>query len=401
MSESTELNELIAGLVQEERLVHAVFSKPAARQADVRRVDLRPVALKEGLKYQQTERRGRQEFHENLEPAAALERMQSLAGAVFRHVHIDASDSQWSARFNKKGVCRLQKQKLSSKRASKPAEHDQPKSHLIPEGTPAPFLVATGLMSPAGNVKSGRHAKLRQINRYVEFIHDIAGRLPQGETIRVMDFGAGKSYLTFATHYYLTEILGRQVSMTAIEQRPEIVETCRRLAGELQLTDLEFAQGTINDFQQREEHVHLAMSLHACDTATDDAIGAAVRWNADVIMAVPCCHHELASTLPRTSDSPIHGHGILHERFCELQTDAVRAELLDYVGYDTTVMEFIDLEHTARNVLIRAIRRGAQPFGPRSPNDRPPRAAFSSSLGLPPLRLQRILEECGVLDSAE
>ena len=401
MPNQPQLHDLIADLILQGRLVHAVFSRPVSRNSDVRRVDLRPVLIQGTLKYQQAERRGRQEFHENLEPTAAVERLQSLAGAVFRDIRLDSSDVQWSARFSRKGICQLQQRAVERPADAQPQSHDRPPSHLIPNGTPAPFLVATGLMSSAGRVKSGRHGKLRQINRYVEFIHNIADRLPADQTVRIVDFGAGKSYLTFATHYYLTEIQGRKVDITAVEQRSEIVETCRRLADELQLTGLKFKQCSISDFEHHEGQVHLAMSLHACDTATDDAIASAIRWNANVIMAVPCCHHELASTLPRNPTSPIHSHGILHERFCELATDAVRAELLESVGYDTTVMEFIDLEHTARNVLIRAIRGDHQPSEPRSPNDRQQQIAFSSGLRLPPLRLQRILEECGLLDSTD
>ncbi len=249
-------------------------------------------------------------------------------------------------------------------------------------------------MSANGQVYSKHFHKFRQINRYVEFIRDIVPDLPATGPIHVVDFGCGKSYLTFATHYLLTQYLGRQCEIVGLDQRADVVATCRSICEDLKLTGLRFERGQISEYEP-ESPVHLSISLHACNTATDDAVFKAIQWETPVIMAVPCCQHELASVLAPEVSPVLTASGILKERFASLATDAMRAAVLRAIGYDATIMEFIETEHTPKNLLIRAVRRrnatGVQE------NDLRQLEEFRQELKISPLQLERRLRENGML----
>ena len=211
-------------------------------------------------------------------------------------------------------------------------------------------------MTAEGRVKSAMTHKFRQINRFLELVDDIVPSLPAGRELRIVDFGCGKSYLTFALHHLLTNIHGRQVRIIGLDRKADVIRHCTEIAGRLDCRGLEFREGDIVAHHE-DEPVDLAVSLHACDTATDDALAQALRWQTRVILAVPCCQHELAKTIDSRDLAPLLRHGILHERFAALATDALRSLVLEICGYATQVVEFIDLEHTAKNLLIRAVRR--------------------------------------------
>jgi SAM-dependent methyltransferase len=198
--------------------------------------------------------------------------------------------------------------------------------------------------------------KFRQINRFLELVDDIVPSLPTGRELRIVDFGCGKSYLTFALHHLLTNIHVRQVRIIGLDRKADVIRHCAEIAGRLACRGLEFREGDIAGHQENEP-VDLAVALHACDTATDDALAQALHWQTRVILAVPCCQHELAKTIASRELAPLLRHGILHERFAALATDALRSLVLEICGYATQVVEFIDLEHTAKNILIRAVRR--------------------------------------------
>ncbi|MBC7819427.1 MAG: SAM-dependent methyltransferase [Planctomycetaceae bacterium] len=210
-------------------------------------------------------------------------------------------------------------------------------------------------MTPSGQVKAAKQAKFRQVNRFLEFVDDVLPELPQAGALRIIDFGCGKSYLTFALHYLLTELRGREVDIIGLDLKAEVVRDCQRIAENLGCHGLQFEVGDIAGYAAPGV-VDMSVSLHACDTATDAAIAQAVRWQAKVILAVPCCQHEVFGLLPDDSLPGLLRHGILKERFAALATDALRAALLEAVGYRTQVVEFIDLEHTPKNLLLRAVR---------------------------------------------
>jgi SAM-dependent methyltransferase len=196
----------------------------------------------------------------------------------------------------RKGKCFLRKEAAPVAVVTLPAAHNRTRNYLIPEGVPCPFLIHTGVMTKDGAVRAAHSKKFGQINRFLEFINDVVAMLPADRTIHVVDFGCGKSYLTFATQYLLTTLLQRDCRITGLDRRADVVQTCSKIAKELQLPNLQFAIGDIAGFES-DNPVDLVISLHACDTATDDALAQAVRWKSRVILAVPCCQHELNELL--------------------------------------------------------------------------------------------------------
>jgi SAM-dependent methyltransferase len=278
-------------------------------------------------------------------------------------------------------------EKVLRKPPSRPSAsraHDRRKRYLLEEGTPVPFLVELGVMTPDGQVRKSRYDKFRQVNRFLELVDDVVPALPTGRTLRVVDFGCGKSYLTFALHHLLTELRGREVEIVGLDLKEDVIEACAALATRTGAAGLRFERGEIAGFDAGGE-VDLVVSLHACDTATDEALAQAVRWRAAVILAVPCCQKEAYGQIRSDLLAPLLRHGLAKERFAALATDTLRAQLLELAGYRTQLVEFVALEHTPKNVLIRAVR--GRPAGPEA------RRAYEElrdSLGLAP-SLERLL----------
>jgi SAM-dependent methyltransferase len=234
--------------------------------------------------------------------------------------------------------------------------HDRRKRRVLEEGEAVPFLVELGVMTPEGAVRARRHDKFRQVNRFLELVEDVLPALPDADPLRVVDFGSGRSYLTFALHHLLTAVHGRRVELLGLDLKADVVAECSALADRLGAEGLRFELGDIAE-AERAGGVDLVVSLHACDTATDAALAKAVEWGAEVILAVPCCQHELLPQIDDATLAPLLRHGLLKERFAAEVTDAVRAQLLGLAGYDVQLVEFVELEHTPKNVLIRATRR--------------------------------------------
>ncbi|MCC7422208.1 MAG: SAM-dependent methyltransferase [Planctomycetaceae bacterium] len=319
------------------------------------RVGVRPVEVAGGLQFQFAFREGTQERHENHAGEAAVERILSLFPSMFAAANLFTVEADYAAEMRSEGKLRVRRGP-PTRRPPVELSHNRTKRYTIPEGVPCPFLVEIGVMTAAGRVRADRQHKFRQINRYLEFVEDILPDLPAEGPLHVVDFGCGKSSLTFAVHHLLTAIHGREVRMLGLDRNPSVIETCRGIAGRLHCDGLEFAVGDIAQHEAT-ERVHLAISLHACDTATDFTLAKAIGWKADVILAVPCCQHELAPQLRSDNLEPLLRHGILRERFASLATDALRAACLEAAGYRTQVIEFIDLDHTPKNLLLRATRR--------------------------------------------
>lgn len=377
-----------------------MFSKPTRKDGDIPvRLDVRPVRIGSETKFQITTRIGNQDHHLNLTAEEAVAELAPMIGRDFLDILLRTDSEEITGRHSRKGVCRLT---TTSTTAPPPVveEHNRARTYLIPDNQPVPFLIATGIMTKEGRVKDPQRKKFRQINRYAEFVRDVVSQLKIDGPINIVDFGCGKSYLTFATHYLLTQVLNREVNIVGLDRREDVIDTCSKIVSELQLTGIQFQVGDIAGFQP-DGQVHLSVSLHACDTATDDALAIAASWKADAILAVPCCQHELASQLDAAKQPLLSKHGILHERFSSLATDAMRANLMECVGYKTQVVEFIDTEHTPKNLLIRSIRR------PEAQTEAPDRhywtnfQLFCDQLALPPLRLQQKLEEYGLLKTED
>lgn len=355
----------------------AVLSSPRAG-AECDAIRLRLVELKVGPAYQAELRKGQKAFHRNI-AAAELEAALTPWLTQFKRGEFELARGKASLLGNKRGELSLIRRgpapASDAPASDAPAGHNRSKRYILPEGTPVPFLVDLGVMKPNGTVVKARYDKFKQVNRFLEFIEDeldelrrAAAARPDG-TLRIIDFGCGKSYLTFAIYYFLAELRGMKAKALGLDLKEDVIESCSALAGRYGYDGLRFELGDIADYSGEAE-ADLVISLHACDTATDYALAAALRWGARVILAVPCCQHELNAQLGkraaeagaptgREALAPLIKYGILRERFAALATDAIRAELLEAAGYKAQILEFIDLEHTPKNLLIRAVRKGA------------------------------------------
>ena len=235
--------------------------------------------------------------------------------------------------------------------------HNRQKHYLIPDGVPCDFLIRLGVMSPEGRVFPKSYAKFRQINRYLEIVEDVFPALPTDRTLRIIDFGCGKAYLTFAIYYYLKILKGRDVEIIGLDLKEDVIDFCNQVASDLGYRELQFLKGDIADYTS--DHADMVVTLHACDTATDYALIHAVRWNTRVILSVPCCQHELFRQIQNDLHRPMLKHGILKDRLTEYLTDGLRGLKLEACGYQVAMIEFTSLEHTARNIMIKAVKSNA------------------------------------------
>lgn len=387
-----DLLQLLTDSATSKTLLKAVFSSARAAEPEFLRVSVRPVEVRGLSMLQFTSQTATQEFHKNFGGDEALAELTRLVTKVYRNARITTADAIFEARTSRKGKCFLRKEAAPVAVVTPPAAHNRTRNYLIPEGVPCPFLIHTGVMTKDGAVRAAHSKKFGQINRFLEFINDVVAMLPADRTIHVVDFGCGKSYLTFATQYLLTTLLQRDCRITGLDRRADVVQTCSKIAKELQLPNLQFAIGDIAGFES-DNPVDLVISLHACDTATDDALAQAVRWKSRVILAVPCCQHELNELLTNSSLPPISSYGLLKERFAAMTTDAMRGTLLTAAGYQTQILEFIDMEHTPKNLLIRSVRRTEK--APKDSTEKAYEEVFRlrNQLNIPPLTLERRLLE--------
>ena len=380
----TAVGALVRELVGGASLNGASLSGP--RRSDPSRpsrVTVVPVSVGGSLRYRFTAHQATRSTDENLAPEAAIERLTRLLEAEFRQGLLQSTDADWQVLVSGKEAKILRR---PSSRPAAPLVHDRVKRRLLPDGTPVSFLVELGVMTRDGKVRAQRYDKFRQVNRFLELVEDVLPSLPAGP-LRIVDFGSGKSYLTFALHHLLTVLHDRDVEIVGLDLKPEVVDDCEALARKLGCDGLHFELGDIAGYGAL-AGVDLVVSLHACDTATDDALYRAVRADVPVILAVPCCQHELAPQLDNPALGPLLRHGTLRERFAAEVTDAARAQLLGAVGYDVQVVEFIELEHTPKNVLLRAVARPGRDTVKALAEYR----AFAAELGIDPA-LGRLLAD--------
>jgi SAM-dependent methyltransferase len=341
-----ETETLLADLFDGRSLTRAVVSKPRSRDLPAK-VTVDPVELRGETAFRFTTHLGDRATHENLAPEAARERLGVLL-ADYGQGLLQTADADWQILGDT--VLRRPPSRAAATRA-----HNRSKRYLLEEGTPVPFLVELGVMTPDGRVRKSRYDKFRQVNRFLELVDDVVPSLRPEGMLRVVDFGCGKSYLTFAIHHLLTELRGRDVEIVGLDLKEDVIAACASLAERSGAAGLRFERGDIASFEAGGE-VDLVVSLHACDTATDEALAQAVRWEADAILAVPCCQKEAYRQLESSLLAPLLRHGLAKERFAALVTDTLRAQLLELAGYRAQLVEFVGLEHTAKNVLIRATK---------------------------------------------
>lgn len=353
MASQDQCKKLFESIYRSNSLISAVLSGPREKEIALK-VSIRPLTIKGNLHYQISENQKEKVLHHNHLPPESLHWLTEKF-SLYKQIHLSTDSSDYHILIGKKGTISILKK--SATKTSLPTAHNRQKKYLLEEGEPIPFLVQLNIMNSDGAVYPSKRDKFRQINRFVEMLKDVLPHLNLQTRLHVIDFGCGKSYLTFALHYFLKLIKGYDVRIIGLDLKKDVVEHCQNLSEELGYQDdLKFIVGDIKDYQTTET-VDIVVSLHACDIATDIAIEKAVRWNAKVILSVPCCQHELMPQIKQEGLQPLLTHGILRERFAALATDAARAQLLEVLGYQTQILEFIDLEHTPKNLLIRAIKR--------------------------------------------
>ena len=362
-----------------------IISKPASAQEKYRKI----VVEKKERYYQAAAYTQKQVFHRNIDTAELLAYLSETV--VGNYLQVNAWDGAYEHMFlcSKKGNAAYKRKKTGEKpaaanaaanvAAANAAAHNRKKKYLIKEGTVVAPLVDMGIFTAEGKVVASMYDKFRQINRFLEMVDD-AVRDGQEETLHIIDFGCGKSYLTFVLYYYFTELRGRNVHIVGLDLKEDVIRGCNAAAEKYGYENLHFEVGDIRGYQA-DFPVDMVVTLHACDTATDYALFHAIRWNAKMIFSVPCCQHELNSQIKAEQLSLLTRYGIIKERFSALATDAIRANLLEYCGYKTQLLEFVDFAHTPKNILIRAVRKGGAAGNARAIV--PPAARRSS---LPPDR---------------
>ena len=345
---------LLRQTMNENMLRMTISGKRHGELAD--KVKIRPVKLKEELYFQTRVSDGKKEFHKNYEKAELLEQLDHWLRKDYRQLQMDTTTQSIQALVSKKGKATVKQKIARDMRSARVLDHNRKKRYLLEEGTPIPFLVDLGVMTAEGAIVRSRYDKFRQINRYLEFVEDILPELDKDRELTLIDFGCGKSYLTFALYYYLTVKKQYRIRMIGLDLKKDVMEHCQELAEKYGYDRLTFLTGDIADYDGVEQ-VDMVVSLHACDTATDYALEKALQWNAKVIFAVPCCHHELNRQMHSTEMNPVLKYGLIQERMAALMTDAFRADVLELEGYQVQVLEFIDMEHTPKNILIRAVKQ--------------------------------------------
>jgi len=353
-----QLAELLALAADSNRLKKAVFSKPPEPSVLRTVITLRTVGGKT-VAQAETLKTDNKALHENI-AVNDVPRFLALAES-FGQVNLLTTAGDCELRRSKSGKVTLLGGDALARALSKGTapvvavgSNNRQKQYIL-DGH-EPFLRLLDVSDENGRVKDKKQSKFRQINRFLELTRDCLSHLPAQGELRICDLCCGKSYLSFAAYHYFANVLGRRVRMTGVDLKPDVVEYCNGVAQQLHFDGLEFLCGDISAYDAGEK-VHLVISLHACDTATDLVLAKGMEWNADVILSTPCCHHELNHTLNCPTLAFLAEHSMLRQKFCDAATDALRLKLLQANGYDVAALELIDPEETPKNIMLRALRQ--------------------------------------------
>ena len=364
-------------------LKEIIVSNPRNKEG-VTKVKVRPILLKKELLYQVSSFKGKQVFHENVNEETLKEQCVKWLQDDFGQLELHHEKGSLICLSNKKGTLTIkekktQKESIGTNEKScavdvetqkkdinnkadiseirmQELSHNRKKKYILEENVPVGFLIDLGVQTPQGKIIRTAYDKFRQINRFLEFIEDVLPALENREVIRILDFGCGKSYLTFAIYHYLHELKGKNVQIIGLDLKEDVIAHCNALKDKYGYENLKFLTGDIKDYTGQDE-VDMVVTLHACDVATDYALYKAVNWNAKVILSVPCCQHEVNRQIHNEVMEPLLKYGLARERMSALVTDTLRALILEKKGYETGLLEFIDMTHTPKNALIRAIKR--------------------------------------------
>lgn len=356
-----ELEQYIDMMLGEQNAFEKIIiSKPALKSNQVKKV---VIEKKAGL-FQFAKYTEKQVFHENIDESVLGKKIEEIAND-FRQINAFLGNEERIILISKKGKCNYQvkKRAVDTIKAGNDDTHNRKKNYILNEGMTIEPLVDMGVFTKVGKVVNSMYDKYKQINRFIEIIDDEISKL-KTDSLNVIDFGCGKSYLTFVVYYYLTKVKKMKVNMIGLDLKADVIDKCNAAAEKYGYDGLRFEMGDINGYKAPFD-VDAVITLHACDTATDYALYNAITWNARMIFSVPCCQHELNKQMKPQNLEIMSRYGIIKERFAALATDAIRGNLLEYCGYKTQLLEFIDFDHTPKNILIRAVKRPVTPKNTR------------------------------------
>lgn len=294
-----------------------------------------------------------QAFHENLNLEDAFDVLINMVMNEYRNINLFTSDADYQIMVSKKGNIKVTQKNPSKK--LKREEHNKQKQYIINENEPCDFLYILGVMNEEGQVFKKKYDKFKQINKFLEIVDDSLSDKNIKDDFMIIDFGCGKAYLTFALYYYFYYIKNIKAKIIGLDLKEEVILFCNETAKKLNYENLKFMYGDIRDFEYKNK-VNMIVTLHACDTATDAALIKAIGWDCDIILSVPCCQHEFFNKIENDSLNPMLKHGLIKERMSSLITDSLRSLFLETKGYKVQLMEFISMEHTPKNILIRAVK---------------------------------------------
>lgn len=341
-----ELNELLRRCTSP-TAYKLVISAPM----DVATPESKITITRKGGSWQIERFRNNQAFHENVTQADLLDILITLMES-YRQLNAWDNEYEYSLRLSKKGKPLFNRRRCVLK-PQKQTDHNRKKNYLLPEGEIIPPLVDMGIFTQEGKIVRTMYDKFRQINRFLELVQDELDAFPPGHPLHIIDFGCGKSYLTFILYYYLVEVRKLDVHITGLDLKEAVIEHCNEAAKKYGYHGLTFELGDINGYRPSGP-VDMVITLHACDTATDYALFNAITWDVKLILSVPCCQHEVNGQMQTDELSLFTRYGLIQERMAALITDSIRANLLTYKGYSTQIIEFIDMAHTPKNILLRA-----------------------------------------------
>lgn len=349
-----DLLSLIKEIIDDNSLISCVLSSLKNKEAEFTRVDIKPVEVKNQILYQFTYDCNPKVIHKNFSSEDALEEIENLLMDVFKQAIFFTNEADYQVFISKKKKASYIKKKPSKKKIDD-ISHDRKKKYILQDGEPIDFLIRLGVMNDKGRVLAKRYDKFRQINRFLEMVQDVIPSLDKNKSINIVDFGCGKSYLTFALYHYLVRIMEMDINVIGLDLKMDVINFCNEVSEELDYKGLKFMHGDIKDYETLGD-VDMVVTLHACDNATDAALVKAINWNSKIILSVPCCQHEFYDKIKSPVLEPMLKHGIIREKLSSLVTDSLRANVLEILGYQVQLLEFIDMEHTPKNILIRAIK---------------------------------------------
>ncbi|MDE6024748.1 MAG: SAM-dependent methyltransferase [Lachnospiraceae bacterium] len=338
----------------QEKPYRIVVSNRQEKSYKYKKLDVRYIKSGEKDMYQITSYTDRQAFQENVQPDSVTDYIADIFPDKFKQINIYFKNREKSYKQSKSGKLLQHENKLMDAEKQMYPQHNRTKNYIFQEGMSIPPLIDMGVFTKDGKVVSSMYDKFKQINRFVEIVDDVVRHNPN-EELNIIDFGCGKSYLTFILYYYLVYIKHIKANITGLDLKADVIKKCNDASRKYGYKGLHFQVGDIQNFDTKMK-VDMVVTLHACDTATDYALSNAVCWNAKYILSVPCCQHEVNGQIDCEELSPMMKHGLIKERMSALATDAVRGSMLEFCGYKTQLMEFVDMAHSPKNILIRAVK---------------------------------------------